>query len=40
MKNLDELRDPRGPAQHDGQPEEYVPLEWVDTLVMILDLVI
>ena len=38
MKSLDELRDPRGLGQQDGQPEEFVPLEWVDSLVMKLDL--
>ena len=38
MKSLDELRDPRGLGQHDGQPEEFVPLEWVDSLVMNLHL--
>lgn len=34
MKSLDELRDPRGVGQHDGPPDEFVLLEWVDTLVM------
>jgi hypothetical protein len=37
MKNLEELRDPRGLGQLDVPPEEFVTLEWVDSLVLTFD---